>query len=246
SGMLASDRAAAEENGVTQDASETVAKAVEPIVSPESPDNAVVGPYDRNGELGGVEEAARSGGAPGPSRAEPLYARSSPTEVPSAEGAPPAFTKYRRTVFGDLAVSIDPSTFYDPTYSGVLRQLVARVLENEAPVSETMLVQRIARAHRFQRSGRLIRNRVMMVVEHGHHVSEERSACFVWQSADERLAWHLAREPATEDDIRQIEDIAIEELRAARGLGAPAEIARFFGVRRLSSAARERIVRAIS
>ncbi|SEK25956.1 Part of AAA domain-containing protein [Sphingomonas palmae] len=246
SGMLASDRAAAEENGGTQEAFESVPEAVEPIVSPESPDKAVVDPDDRNGERGGVEEAARSGADPGPLRAEPLYGHASPAEVPSVGGAVPVFAKYCRTVFGDLAASIDPATFYDPGYSGVLRQLVARVLEKEAPVSETMLVQRIARAHRFQRSGRLIRNRVMMVVEHGHHVSEEDDACFVWQSADERLAWHVAREPTTEDDIRQIEDIAIEELRAARRLGDPVEIARFFGVRRLSSAARERIVRATS
>jgi hypothetical protein len=49
------------------------------------------------------------------------------------------------------------------------------------------------------------------------------------------------RLPAGDDDIRQIEDIALAELRAARFGEDVIEVARGFGVRRLSTTARARI-----
>lgn len=54
----------------------------------------------------------------------------------------------------------------------------------------------------------------------------------------------IARYPASENDIRQINDIASAELRATN-LDDPVEIARLFWVRRLSASARKRIETAI-
>ena len=54
-----------------------------------------------------------------------------------------------------------------------------------------------------------------------------------------------ARLPASDDQIRQIEQIAKAELRAT-GLDDPVEIARLFGIRRLTATARARIEAALT
>lgn len=149
---------------------------------------------------------------------------------------------YRRSDFADLASMIDPNGFYDASYNATLHALIARVLDCEAPISETLLVQRIARAHSFQRAGRVIRNRVMMQAGHRFHVSEEMPEAFVWLDAAQRRDWNVARRPDIDEDVRQIEDIALEELRAATVLGDTVAVARYFGVKRLSASARDRIL----
>ena len=67
---------------------------------------------------------------------------------------------------------------------------------------------------------------------------------FIWNSVKALAMGVTARFPASEDHIRQIEDIALAELRAT-GCDDPVEIARMFGVRRLSASARARIEAAI-
>ncbi len=77
---------------------------------------------------------------------------------------------------------------------------------------------------------------------------EMDGAAFVW--LDEAMAseWSTVRAPATPDDIRPIEDIALEELRAVMaecGSDDPEiEAARRLGIRRLTAASRERLHRA--
>jgi hypothetical protein len=73
---------------------------------------------------------------------------------------------------------------------------------------ENLLVQRIARAHGFQRSGRIIRDRVMSLAETRNFIE-------------------------TEADGGKLGPVC-------RRLN-PAEAARFFGIRRLSSTARARM-----
>jgi hypothetical protein len=50
-------------------------------------------------------------------------------------------------------VKLDPSLFYDRDYEHVLNSMVAVTLQREAPIYEDVLIERIARAHGFQRSG---------------------------------------------------------------------------------------------
>lgn len=175
-------------------------------------------------------------------RLQPMVARQTRPDASSAPQTANAKDVYRRTDFSGLRAAIDPSAFYDPSYNGTLDALIGQVLENEAPISETLLVQRIARAHGFQRAGRLIRDRVMKLVGHRHHRSEKDAEPFVWLDVDQRQGWTIARRPGSDEDIRQIEEIAVEELRAALHLGDPVNVARYFGVRRLSSTARARIL----
>lgn len=186
---------------------------------------------------------------------EHLHA-SAPIDVPT-EAAPgvvdsdhvssvtPDDGRYRLTDFAPLSHLIDPARFYEPDYNGALRTIIERILKAEAPIAETALVQRVARAHGFQRAGRVIRDRVMQLVQTQHHVTQDGDGeRFAWVSHEAAVAGVQARFPAGEDHIRQIEDISLAELRAA-GTADPVEIARLFGVRRLGASARERIEQAL-
>ncbi|WP_010219117.1 DUF3320 domain-containing protein [Sphingomonas sp. PAMC 26621] len=149
---------------------------------------------------------------------------------------------YRATDFAVLAPTIDAERFYDPSYDTALRSLIGHALSVEAPIAEGLLVQRIARAHGFQRTGRIIRDRVMAIVEQSHVVEEEAGGGrFIWADGVSQSGWHLARYPARSEDVREIEDIALAELHIARLNKNTAEVARAFGVRRLSAVAKARI-----
>jgi very-short-patch-repair endonuclease len=162
------------------------------------------------------------------------------------EFTPPSDGLYRLTNFSSFAQSIDAARFYDPDYDSTLSAMIAHVLATEAPIIETQVVQRIARAHGFQRAGRIIRDRVMLLLQQRHHLTAEaESEPFAWLDASSAAKGTPARFPAGEDDIRQIEDICLAELRAAKS-SDPVEIARMFGIRRLSSVTRMRIEQALT
>ncbi|UUL82339.1 DUF3320 domain-containing protein [Sphingomonas qomolangmaensis] len=163
---------------------------------------------------------------------EPLFARAAP-QAPAA---------YAMVDLARVCDATDPIAFYEPAYDSTLKSLIRTIVEREAPIAESLLVQRIARAHGFQRSGRVIRDRVMAAAQRDFDVAREAGgSVFVWRSAEQRRGWRSARAPAGANDIRQIEDIAIEELGFAGTALDPSDVARFFGVRRLSAAARARI-----
>lgn len=136
--------------------------------------------------------------------------------------------------------------FHEPDYTPVLRSMIAKVIEQEAPIRDDLLVERIARAHGIGRSGRVVRERVLSVARRTVHLQrEDTGAVFAWPDASSPGRWETVRAPATTADIRQIEEIALEELTAAlrscAGEDREVEVARLFGVRRLSSAARARL-----
>lgn len=160
----------------------------------------------------------------------------------------------RRAVYtvADIAtfpLTLKPDDFYAGGYDETLRALIRAVLECEAPMLDTLLVQRIARFHGFQRAGRLIRERVLDVAEQHHHfVSDAADGTFVWMDAGDVDSWNTYREPAGSAEGRYIEEISIQELRsaarAAKGDDRSVEVAKMFGVRRLSAQSRSRIERA--
>lgn len=155
---------------------------------------------------------------------------------------------YRLTRLGKEP-GLDPAAFYDPGYTPVLERLVARVVASEAPLRPEALINRIARAHGFQQSGRLIRERVMDVISRAYaSVPDPDGVVFIWPDAATAASWDRYRLPAGEDDVRWIDEIAMAELRAL-GLTLPdsdraVEVARRFGVRRVTAAARARIATA--
>jgi hypothetical protein len=85
----------------------------------------------------------------------------------------------------------------------------------------------------------------MRVARKQHHVVSDGGAePFIWLSEKAMYNGVPARFPESEEAIRQIEDIAKAELRSA-GSDEPVEIARLFGVRRLSATAKARIESAL-
>lgn len=157
---------------------------------------------------------------------------------------------YKVADFSAFSDRISPERFHDPDYEPVLKELVSHVLDAEAPILDELLVQRIARAHGFQRCGRVISQRVLAFAKRFHFVKNDPiGGVFVWPNKETVATWSQCRAPHSEQDIRSIEEIAYEELSSAipnSCLGEPAiEIARRFGNRRLTALARSRIEKAI-
>ncbi len=156
---------------------------------------------------------------------------------------------YRCTTFADMAGRISDARFHDPDYTPVLREMIARVVTQEAPIRDDLLVERIARAHGFRRSGARIRDRLMSLAQAtAHAAAEPGGQTFVWADLADPDRWDRARFPATAEDIRGLEDVPLPELcaclRSCNTGDKPSEAARRFGLRRLSAAGRERLRRA--
>ncbi|VVP81086.1 hypothetical protein PS914_02199 [Pseudomonas fluorescens] len=162
----------------------------------------------------------------------------------------PVRGEYRVADLATVAERINADLFHSPEYTPVLMEVIHHVLQQEAPILDSLLVQRVARAHGFQRSGRLIRDRVLELAERNHHLQNSGpDEQFVWHSQADVQTWSSYRVPFSANDVRSVEEIAAEELRVAAALvdaGDPAlEIARLLGVKRLTGLARERIERVL-
>jgi very-short-patch-repair endonuclease len=175
--------------------------------------------------------------------AQALYAAA------AVHSAAPRKAIYTMADIATLALTLKPDDFYVSGYDNTLRALIHAVLECEAPMLDTLLVQRIARFHGFQRAGRLIRERVLdLAAQHHHFVPDGADGTFVWLGADDVPVWNMYREPTGVADGRSIEEIAMQELhsaaRAAKGDDRIGEVAKMFGVRRVGAQSRLRIERA--
>jgi len=170
------------------------------------------------------------------------YASSLPPEITlPAQGG-----KYIVNDLQEWNSRVDSERFYIGGYDETLKGLIDSVVEAESPLLETTLVQRIARIHGFNRAGRLIRERVMELVDQHYHVAPDLfGENFVWQSTTQQADWNTFRLPATENDIRQIDAIPAEELRAlmlhTKGENKIADITRSLGIKRLTSQARQKL-----
>lgn len=168
--------------------------------------------------------------------------------VSEALDAKPIRAEYRVANLAGVIDRISPEQFYAPEYIPVLMDVIGQVLKQEGPILDSVLVQRVARAHGFQRSGRLIRDRVLELAECNHYIQTVApDEQFIWHSYDDVATWSTYRVPASASDVRSVEEIAAEELRVAAtqvNTGDMAlEVARLLGVKRLAGPARERIER---
>ena len=153
---------------------------------------------------------------------------------------------YQIADFSDFLAIISADRFHQDGYDSTLNDLIAHVLSIESPISEGNLVQRIAKGHSFQKAGRLIRERILECVESNFHLrSDPLGGRFIWPNKYSSQQWAQYRLPASEEQVRKIEDIPFEELRAASltvvGHDVPVEVGRIFGNRRLSAANRQRL-----
>ena len=157
---------------------------------------------------------------------------------------------YQVADFAEYRDRIDPESFHDESYSPLLIDLIGHTLNVEAPIADNLLIQRIARTHDFKRAGRMIRERILAIVDDHFHLRHDPiDGAFVWLHEEQPNIWSGFRLPVDSETARSIEEIACEEIQAALVHGAEShsviQIARTFGNKRLSIASRERIERAI-
>lgn len=146
----------------------------------------------------------------------------------------------------------DADRFFDFGYRQTLRDMIAAVLEAEAPVREDVLARRIARAHGWLRTGSRIREQIQLHLREVD-ATEEQTGRFLWPrgTVSESIAY---REPASEEDRRPVSEIAIAELVGCVESNPdlldeadPAlSFARLIGLDRLAAASRARLEDAIS
>ena len=154
---------------------------------------------------------------------------------------------YRKARLDSDEFAADPEQFYDESYEHRINAMIDHIVDTEGPIHEDMLVRRIARHHGFQRAGRQIRDLVLRLAKGRRGRTDEAVGSFFWREGtlEDRLA--PARFADRDDEMRNVERIAMEELRAidtALGLdGNAVGLARSLGLARLSGSARDRLER---
>jgi hypothetical protein len=98
----------------------------------------------------------------------------------------------------------------DGRYQTTLREMISHVVTTEAPIYEDLLVDRIARAHGFQRSGSNIYQIVSKMISRGHARSNDDDRLVIWSNGASPNKPHPFRE--SRDGIRSHLDVPIAEL----------------------------------
>ncbi|NTU44126.1 MAG: DUF3320 domain-containing protein [Chlorobiaceae bacterium] len=145
--------------------------------------------------------------------------------------------------------SPEPDLFYTEEYASRLTEMIDHVIKQEGPIHEEVLFRRIARFHGFKRAGNQIQDIVLAIAKRRQCHSREKVGLFFWprERFEERHA--PARWKNRDDEMRKVEYICLEEIRAIDKLlatkGDPVELARNLGIARVSQFARERIIEAM-
>jgi very-short-patch-repair endonuclease len=156
---------------------------------------------------------------------------------------------YRYATFESFRESVAPDAFDEARYTPQLERMIAHVMEIEAPIRLSELIERIARAHGFRRSGTRIAERLTALIRQSYYIEvEDNEHVFAWKNQGDEHNDIKPRYPATSEDVRQIDDISLRELASAM-IDAPTDdaltdVARKFGVRRLTANARDRLRKA--
>lgn len=146
---------------------------------------------------------------------------------------------------------VHPDLFHEQEYEEILVEIISDILKCEAPILDVSLVQKVARAHGFNRAGRLIRERILEVVdEHFYNEDDPIGGNFIWLSKAQADDWTLYRLPQTDDDVRQVDEISSKELKALavtiEGDEKWYEMAKILGIKRVTSQAKNRLESVLS
>ena len=158
-------------------------------------------------------------------------------------------TVYRATDLSEFGDQISPKAFNEKSYTQILSALITRIVEVEGPIHEDLLIKRVARAHGFQRAGRLIQDRVRNIArKKKFQTSTEGQRKFYWPAGVRPDKWSIFRVPEDKDAYRSAEEICQEELRALiqhvkeTGSAEPMrDVAKAIGISRVQSATRKRL-----
>jgi very-short-patch-repair endonuclease len=130
---------------------------------------------------------------------------------PSSESGVSRIQYVLATFVSDLARP-DPSRFYEPEYRSTLVRMIEHVINVEAPIYQELLIERIARAHGFQRSGEKIQAIVSKAVPHRFPRTHDDGRTVLWpENAKTAEPYPYRESPA---DVRSQTDIPIADLRA--------------------------------
>ena len=150
-----------------------------------------------------------------------------------------------------LVSGIEPDKFYDRGYDSVLKEMGDLVVSFEGPVREEVLATRIARAHGWKRTGKLITERVIKLLRRRYTTTKDPDkdqTKFYWSEDIDPKTWDCFRLPATEDDNRSADDICFVEIGViarrvlSEGASDPAKsMADLMQIRRLSQSSRTRL-----
>ena len=144
----------------------------------------------------------------------------------------------------------DPELFYAEEYVPRLTAMIEHVIDTEGPIHEELLVRRIARHHGYKRAGRQIREIVLNIARLRRGKSVEDVGIFFWRKGTIKDRFAPARYEGRDPELRKIEYICKEEIRAINQSltirNSPIEIARRIGLGRLSQKARTRLVAAVT
>jgi REase_MTES_1575/Protein of unknown function (DUF3320)/AAA domain len=141
----------------------------------------------------------------------------------------------------------DRDRFYDISYRGELRTMVEYVIEVEGPIYFDVLVERIARAHGFQRSGEIVQKTVAAALGRNRFPnSRDGDREILWPQDVTIVAKAAYRGAGDRDhgDIPLPELAGLASILRAHGLEDQEEIIRgmqeHFGLGRLAASTRER------
>ena len=124
--------------------------------------------------------------------------------------------QYTATDFGATHFQPSATRFYEDSYRPILREMTTLVIKTEGPIYEDVLVDRIARAHGFQRSGSNIYEIIMRAIDRDFARSKEGDRIVIWPSEMRMGAPVSYRESSP--GVRSHSDIPIPELAS---LAAP-------------------------
>jgi very-short-patch-repair endonuclease len=171
----------------------------------------------------------------------PAQAADATPEAP----APVSVSAIRQKVASTLASGApDPERFQEPSYTPVLKRLIEEIVAEEGPIHIDRLARAIARLHGWQRTGEVIRTRVLKCVPRDR-ITTEAHGKFVWGEG----------QISEEIPFRSWLDLPVKERPGAEIIGAirrkraqliaaddpTMELARIIGVARLAVDTRSRL-----
>jgi very-short-patch-repair endonuclease len=176
-----------------------------------------------------------------------IYAGAAPMAPNEQAPANSQVAIYRLADLGAVGFDVEPERFYDALYRSQLRRMVADVIAIEGPIYEDLLIERIKRAHGFNRAGDRIREIVLAAVSSRIPRTKDGDRVVYWpEGADPAARAAFRRSP---DGARDHADIPLPELASLAttflGDGADREevvrkMALYFKLGRLRESARAR------
>lgn len=150
------------------------------------------------------------------------------------------------------AFTVDPAQFYELSYRGTLQAMVDSVIEQEGPLREDVLAQRIARAHGWLRTGNKIRERIEWHLQDIERTTES-GGNFIWKKGtivdllDYRPPFNLnARRAIADIPIAELASVVLANKDLLNQSDPALDLARLLGVERLAAVSRFRLDEAIS